>query len=44
MPYGGSDGLSRARLLEAQLEAVLPRVVSGDGDGGGWRSCSSFFH
>lgn len=43
MTYGGSDGLGCARLLEAQLEAVLPRMVSGDGDGGGRRS-STFLH
>lgn len=41
--YGGSDGLGCARLLEAQLEAVLPRVISCDGDSGGRRS-STFLH
>lgn len=33
--HGGGDRLGGARLVEAQLEAVLPRVVDGGGDGGG---------
>lgn len=35
MTYGGSDGLGCARLLEAQLEGVLPRIIACDGDSGG---------
>lgn len=32
MTYSGSDGLGCARLLEAQLEAVLPRIISSNWD------------
>lgn len=36
--YGGSDRLGCARLLEAELEAILPRIICCDWNSGGWRS------
>lgn len=33
--HSGGDRLGGTGLLESQLEAVLPRVVVGGGDGGG---------
>ncbi len=33
--YSGSDGLGCARLLKAKLEAIFPRVVGCNRDGGG---------
>lgn len=41
--YGGSDRLGGARLLKTQQKIILPRVIGGNWDSGGWRS-STFFN
>lgn len=40
--YSGSDGFSRARLLKAKLEVILPRIVGCNRDGGGRGSNAIF--